>query len=80
MEYKQFDRLLGRKTEENVIRLLSKKPYDLSELAKLTGLDRTSIHYQVKKLELKKIVEAKGFGKKVYYGLSQEKRGLMLER
>jgi DNA-binding MarR family transcriptional regulator len=72
MRYEQFDTLKGRNTEENVIALLRQNPYTLSQLAELTGLDRTTIHYQMKKLILKGIVEAKGFGKYVFYGLTKK--------
>lgn len=74
MDYKQFDKLKHRKTTENIKELLNNKPYSLDELSKITNLDRTSIHYHVKKLEKKGIVEARGMGKKVYYGLKQEYR------
>ncbi len=74
MKYKQFDNLLGRKTEDNVIQLLKQHPMTCDEMADLTGLDRTTIHYQFKKLEIKKIIIGKGFGKIVYYGLTKEYR------
>ena len=74
MNYKQFDILHGRKTEENVIRLLKDNPMSCDDLAKLIGLDRTTIHYQLKKLETKKIIEGKGFGKIVFYGLKKQYR------
>ena len=75
MDYKQFDGLKFRKSSLNVIEMLKKKPYNLDELSKLTGLDRTSVHYQVKILEKKGIVEAKGLGKRVYYGIKKKYRG-----
>lgn len=74
MEYQEFDKLMFRKSRDNIKFFLKQKPYTLDELSRLIGLDRTSVHYQVKVLEKKGIATAKGLGRKVYYGLTKKYR------
>ncbi len=74
MKYKDFDRLIGRGSANNVMLALQREAYDMDTLGKELSLDRTSVFYHLKILIKKGIIEKRMVGKKAYYGLIKKKR------
>lgn len=74
MKYKDFDKLVGRASANQVLILLQKEAHTIDELAKLLVLDRTSVFYHLKNLVTNKIIEKKMIGKVAIYGLIKQKR------
>ena len=74
MDYKIFDTLGDKKSRNKIIACLNEEARDIDELAIATELDRTSVHYHLKKMEEEKIVEKRFIGKRAYFGLTKKYR------
>ena len=73
MEYKQFDELKGS-VKENILTLMSKKPYTTEEIAKYLTIKRVSVYHYIKMLQKEGKIVLKKYQKKSYYGLSKQER------
>ena len=73
MEYEEFDTLKGT-VKENILMLMSKKPYTTEEIAKYLTIKRTSVYHYIKMLQKEDKVVLKKYQKKSYYGLPKQYR------
>lgn len=76
MEYKEFDKLQGT-VKENILNLLSNKPYNTEELAEYLTIKRCSVYYYLKMLQKEHKIISKKYQKKSYYGLIRKQRRMI---
>lgn len=74
MEYDEYDKIPTGKKQNQIFDLLRERPYTCDELAKETGLDRSSVFYHLKVLISMKRIQKKLMKKNYYYGLSHKER------